>query len=125
MDTDRPNKRAVGANYEQMAVDYLEQKGHCILERNYRNRYGEIDIISRDRDTIVFHEVKYRKSNAFGTPFESVNFAKQCKISRVALYYCTQKNLWDDCAFRFDVIAIYGDGRIFHTENAFPLAVHQ
>lgn len=119
MDTCRRNNRSVGAGYEQMAADYLESRGHLILERNYRNRYGEIDIISRDGDTIVFHEVKFRNSVACGNPLEAVNYQKQRKISRVALYYCSVRGLGDDQSFRFDVIAVYGDGRIEHVENAF------
>lgn len=119
MDTCKRNSRSVGAGYEQMAADYLESRGHRILERNYRNRYGEIDIISREEDTIVFHEVKFRNSAACGSPLEAVNHQKQKKISRVALYYCSMHGLSDNQDFRFDVIAVYGDGRIEHVENAF------
>ena len=58
--TDRASRRAVGTHYEEEAARYLEQQGYQILERNFFSRYGEIDLIAKDEDTLVFVEVKYR-----------------------------------------------------------------
>ncbi len=71
------NKRTVGAQYEDKAAQFLESKGVRILERNFRNRFGEIDIIGRDKNTYVFTEVKYRKDNRLGDPASAVNLKKQ------------------------------------------------
>lgn len=111
------NKRQVGGEYESLAASYLEGKGYTILERNYRNRYGEIDIIARTGDTLVFVEIKYRSSTSCGNPEEAVDYRKQKRISKVAMYYYTFGGYGElDC--RFDVIAIL-EGEIRHIENAF------
>ncbi len=113
------NKRQVGTDYEAMAARYLEQKGYNILERNYRNPYGEIDIIARAGNMIVFCEVKYRKGNRYGDPLAAVDVRKQRRISKVALYYTAGRKAPENVFYRFDVIGIYGDDRIEHIENAF------
>lgn len=113
------NKREIGGWYEQKAVSFLEQNAYLVLETNYRNRYGEIDIIA-DRDgLLVFVEVKYRTSNQYGDPLEAVDPWKQRRICRSALYYCSKQADGVDVPCRFDVIAIYGDQQIRHIENAF------
>ena len=71
------NKRELGTKYEKTAMEYLQTKGVHILQSNYRNRYGEIDIIALDGDTLCFVEVKYRKTGKAGTSEESVGYAKQ------------------------------------------------
>ena len=110
------NKRSIGRKYELLAFDYLQKKNYKILEQNFQNRYGEIDIIAKDGDILVFVEVKYRASN--GDPLEAVHPAKQKKISRVAFgYYNSMAEKGLSC--RFDVIAVYGNERIVHIENAF------
>lgn len=76
------------------------------MERNYRCRYGEIDLIAKDGETIVFIEVKSRRTASFGDPEESVSQAKQRKISTVALYYLEDKGLYDRPA-RFDVVSVF------------------
>lgn len=113
------NKRQIGSDYETMASEYLEQKGYTILERNYRNPHGEIDIIARDGDVIVFCEIKYRTGNRYGTPLEAVDIRKQRRISKVALYYTAGSRAPQNVFYRFDVIGIDGEGRIEHIENAF------
>lgn len=113
------NKRRVGAEYESLAVEYLKSKGYRILEQNYRNRYGEIDIIAEVDDTLVFCEIKYRSTQGYGDPLEAVDYNKQRHISRVALYYYTFHGYEDSKDCRFDVIAIHGDNTIVHVENAF------
>ncbi len=112
------NKRRVGSNYEQKAVAYLCENGYSILECNFRNRIGEIDIIAKKHEYICFIEVKYRTTNTYGNPLEAVNWHKQNQIRKVAQYYlmCHGHNEWTPC--RFDVIAFEGE-KMTHIENAF------
>ena len=112
------NKRQMGTSYEIKAEEYLLQKGYKILERNFRNRSGEIDIIAKDGEYFCFVEVKYRTTNDFGSPLEAVDFRKQNQIRKVALYYLMKNKLseWTPC--RFDVIAFEGE-KLTHVENAF------
>lgn len=97
-----------GRRGEQIAIEFLKNNGYCILERNYRNRIGEIDIIAQDDQTICFVEVRTRQTDHFGDGFESITPLKQQKISKVALSYLKSKSLLDGNA-RFDVIAIKQD----------------
>lgn len=113
------NRREIGSRYEQKAVSFLEHNGYLVLETNYRNRYGEIDIVACRDDLLVFVEVKYRTSNQYGDPLEAVDQRKQRRICRSALYYCSKRGDGMEVPCRFDVIAIYGDHRIRHIENAF------
>lgn len=115
------NKRRVGADYENMAAEYLVSKGYIVLARNYRNPMGEIDIIARLKDTVVFCEIKYRAGMRYGDPLAAVDARKQRRISKVARYYAAGYDAPANVFYRFDVIGIYGDGRIEHIENAFYL----
>jgi len=100
------DKRSVlGKAGETLAAEYLRQSGYTILERNYRSRSGEIDIIAKQGKTLVFAEVKTRKSASFGSPAAAVTLKKQAQISRVAQEYLARENLFDRPA-RFDVIAV-------------------
>lgn len=113
-------KNVFGARGEIIASNYLINKGYAILERNYKNKIGEIDIIAKQGNTIVFVEVKTRMTRAFGDPLEAVNVRKQQKIRDVATAYLMKtKKLNSPC--RFDVISILGDTNeeIDHIENAF------
>lgn len=112
------NKRQMGTSYEIKAEEYLMQKGYKILERNFRNRQGEIDIIAKGGEYFCFVEVKYRTTNEFGSPLEAVDYRKQNQIRKVALYYLMKNKLseWTPC--RFDVIAFEGE-KLTHIENAF------
>lgn len=112
------NKRETGAAYELKAEEYLLGNGYRILERNFRNRSGEIDLIAKKEDYICFVEVKYRTTSDFGSPLEAVNVRKQNQIRKVALYYLMKNKLseWTPC--RFDVIAFEGE-KLTHIENAF------
>lgn len=113
------NNRQIGNEYEDRAVLYLEQNGYEILKRNYRNRIGEIDIIAKDIDnTIVYIEVKYRRSNRMGNSLEAVNYRKQQIISRVALFHQASLKNREHYKYRFDVIGIDKDN-ITHIKNAF------
>jgi putative endonuclease len=102
------NRKALGALGEKRAAEFLKKKGHRILETNFRCREGELDIISRDRDCLVFVEVRTRSSADFGTPEESVTRAKREKLVSVALAYLqTHRNLPE--SWRFDVVAVEVD----------------
>lgn len=111
------NKRAVGSRYEELAAAYLLRKGYLILEHNFRCRLGEIDIIAKDDEYIVFIEVKYRKTKKFGYPREAVTYLKQQHIIRTAQYFLTVK-VGYELPCRFDVIEIL-DNQITHLEAAF------
>ena len=112
------NTRKTGQRYESMAVEYLEKQGYRILERNYRCRYGEIDIIARHQGYLVFVEVKYRKEVDNTGAFEAVNFRKQKRICGVARWYLMEKHIGENAKCRFDVVGIQGaDVSVF--ENAF------
>lgn len=115
------NSRETGANYEAKAAEYLKQKGYQILDRNYRTRQGEIDIVARNEKYLVFIEVKYRTRHAQGTPEEAVDSRKQKRISGAALYYMYQQHYPLETPVRFDVISITGQ-TIKHIENAFLFA---
>jgi putative endonuclease len=112
-----------GADSESMAVTFLKENGYKIIERNYRTKIGEIDIIAKDGDTIVFIEVKARKSRAYN-PKEAVTSSKKRKISMVALYYLKSTRQINTRA-RFDVVAIDSakkSGAVEIIKNAFELA---
>jgi putative endonuclease len=114
------NKRAVGLQYEQLAVDYLKQQNYEILERNFYTHAGEIDLIARDGTAIVFIEVKYRSSKANGFPQEAVTQKKQQRMIRSAQYYLYHNHM-ENIPCRFDVIAILGK-EISHIQNAFEVS---
>ena len=111
------NKRTMGAEGEEKAVNYLKQQGCEILITNYTCKIGEIDIIIKHADTVVFVEVKSRKDDQRGRPYEAVNYPKQKKIIKCAMLYAQQKHLYDR-PMRFDVIEILGE-EIFWFKNAF------
>lgn len=112
------NKRAVGKKYEQIAAEFLRKQGFEILETNYRNRQGEVDLIAREQETLCFVEVKYRGNAGAGGAAEAVNRNKRRSICRVADWYLMAQELGDMTPCRFDVIAIEGQ-RIELYRNAF------
>lgn len=103
------NKRTTGSRYESLAAAFLEEKGYHILERNYRNRKGEIDLIAREKGYLVFIEVKYRSNLEKGWPEEAVDPRKQQKIRQVASVYLYSHGCPEDTPCRFDVVGILGD----------------
>lgn len=113
------NKREVGSRYEDMAAEYLKDKGYTILSRNYRNRYGEIDIIATYESALIYCECKYRANDASGDPLGAVDEKKQKKICKTALCHYSRYGYINNMPCRFDVIGIYGDGTVRHIENAF------
>lgn len=113
----KQNNRAVGTAYEQIAGRFLEKKGFQILEYNYRCRAGEIDLIAKDREYLVFCEVKYRRTKSAGSALEAVDTKKQKRLYRCAQQYVAAHKI-PDAAARFDVVAIEGN-EVCHIENAF------
>ena len=111
------NKRQKGAAYEQIAAAHLISKGFEILEFNYRCKMGEVDIIAKDGEYLVFVEVKYRANDSKGYPLEAVTIQKQKSISKCALHYLMMNHL-SDVPVRFDVVGILGDKKE-HIKNAF------
>ncbi len=110
----------LGIKGENIAVKYLKASGFDIIERNYRTPFGEADIIGRENGVVVFVEVKSRSSDAFGQPFEAVDYRKREKLKKIAIYYLKQNK--NDMPARFDVISILsGNGRdeINHIREAF------
>lgn len=96
---------ALGTTGETLAANHLCSNGYTILHRNYRSRSGEIDIIAREKQTLIFIEVKTRRTTKFGPPAAAVTSRKQAQISRVALEYLNTYDLFDTSA-RFDVVSI-------------------
>ncbi len=96
----------IGMLGERLAVKYLEKKEYIILERNYRCRQGEMDIIAKDNEEIVFIEVKTRTTINFGRPAEAVNYIKREHLQNIARYYLYTKKI-TKIPIRFDVIEIY------------------
>lgn len=113
------NKRQIGAKYEIVAAEHLSRQGYEILERNYRNSYGEIDLVGKEDETLVFVEVKYRGTKNYGDPLEAVDVRKQRKICKTAFYYYVNHGYEEGVPCRFDVIAIDADEKIRHIKNAF------
>ncbi len=91
-----------GKDAEARAAKFLESQGLQIVERNYRGRYGEIDLIARDGKTLVFVEVRARASNAFGGAAASITAAKRSKLTRTALQYLATLGRTPPC--RFDAV---------------------
>ena len=117
------NTKILGDMGENLAAAHLERKGYAIIERKFKTRIGEIDLIARQNHVIVFIEVKTRQSSEFGRPGEAVGYRKQQKIIRTASWYIRQKHL-EDVSCRFDVIEVYcwqGGYHINQIENAFEV----
>lgn len=101
-----PYKRAIGTKGEQLAVRFLKKKGYKILQRNYRRRNGEIDVVCYDHGTIAFVEVKTRYSDKYGPPELSVTDAKKKQMAKIALQYVAEKKI-EGINLRFDVVSIF------------------
>jgi putative endonuclease len=114
--------RDLGFDKEKEAVKYIKNLKYKILVTNFTTKFGEIDIIAKDKDTLVFIEVKYRKSLCSGTPQEAVKFTKQQKIIKSAIVYIKKNNIKTN--FRFDVVALYDD-KIELIKSAFVPADNQ
>ena len=108
----------MGGYYEQKAAAFLEKQGLFIIERNFRCKFGEIDLIAGDGKYLVFVEVKYRKSGECGWASAAVDWRKQRTVSAVAEFYLLKHGYGLDIPCRFDVVAIDGE-HIQWIQNAF------
>lgn len=113
------NKRLLGTEGEEKAVQFLMKNGFSIVEMNYTCKIGEIDIIAKDSEALVFIEVKWRKNIKMGRPYEAVDYHKQMKIMKSAMLYAQEKGLYET-SMRFDVIEII-DEEILWIKNAFMM----
>ena len=100
----KQNKRAVGGSYEEKAAAFLQEKGLKILEKNFRCRSGEVDLIAQDGRYLVFVEVKYRGYDSSGSSLDAVDKRKQHMISKAAEYYLYTRCHSFDIPVRFDVV---------------------
>jgi len=113
-----------GKKGEALAEKFLKKKGYRIIEKNFRTRFGEIDLIALDHGTLVFVEVKARGGTGFGSPMAAVGARKQSHLTMAANIYMEEKGL-EDIAMRFDVVGIVGEGKKAAVElvkNAFDAA---
>ena len=112
------NRRNRGTRYEELAATYLEHSRMHVIARNFRCRYGEIDLVAMDEGTLAFVEVKSRADASSGLPEEALSFSKRKTISRVADFYRVRYKIRSDTPCRFDVIAFEGE-TLRHYKNAF------
>ncbi len=104
-------RQQLGLDGEQCAVEALLGQGYVILARRHRTRFGELDIVAREGETVVFVEVKARRGAAFGLPEDAVHWRKRRRLARLAEAFLTDARL-HDVPCRFDVVAIvWQDGR--------------
>ncbi len=120
------DRKSIGNYYEDYAVNYLKSCKYKILTRNYKTKFGEIDIVAYDKKSkvIVFVEVRYRKDVSYGMPTETVNFHKQKRILISAIEYIKKNKIDKDISYRFDVISIVGNSdnvQLDHIKGAFQL----
>ena len=106
-----------GRDAEQAAFDYLRKQGLSKVERNYRCRFGEIDLIMREGNSLVFVEVRMRTSGNYGGAIESIDTRKKQKLLATARHYMAAKGAFSDC--RFDAVLLNGDNRIDWIRDAF------
>lgn len=111
-------RKAYGRRGEALAAAYVEQNGIKIISRNFRSRFGEIDLIGLDGNYLVFIEVKARTTNLCGYPGEALTSWKKERICQTARFYCAKRHITQEQSIRFDVVEIVGD-KIRHTKNAF------
>lgn len=109
---------AKGNKGEQHALKYLKKNKYHILDKNFHSKFGEIDIIAQEDDTIIFVEVKYRNTNSYETAAGAVHPQKRKKIIQTAQYWISLQGI--EVACRFDVIAI-NDTQLEHIKNAFTV----
>ncbi len=111
------HNKVTGQCGEDVATGLLKKKGYKILKRNYKNKIGEIDIIAKNKDNLIFIEVKTRSTEKFGTPAEAVTYYKKQKIVNTAKMYLIENPT--DLNIRFDIVEVYGsfDGECFVYEK--------
>jgi putative endonuclease len=112
------NNRAVGTTFEQKAADYLRKNGYQILDKNFRCKIGEIDLIAKSEGYLCFIEVKYRSGTSKGFPAEAITPTKIRRITRTAEFYMLLHKLPQDIPCRFDAVVIL-ENEISLIKNAF------
>jgi putative endonuclease len=108
----------IGNIKEDAALAFLKSQGLALIVRNFKGRFGEIDLIMREKDTTVFIEVRFRKSTQFGEGAETVTRAKQKRISKTASFFLSRYELFD-ASCRFDVVVINPDNSVNWIKHAF------
>jgi putative endonuclease len=103
---DIKNRKELGGLGENLAAEYLKEKGYTILQKNFRSEQGEIDIIASDRDWVIFAEVKTRTGEAYGSPEESIDFNKIDRIRKAAIAFLKDNKPEVKKSLRFDAISI-------------------
>lgn len=117
------NKQDKGKKGESLAIDFLKNRGYKIVSNNFSCKWGEIDIVAKDGKTLCFVEVKFRKTQEFGSPLEAVDQRKMSKLIQTAKYYCLVNNI-KDVPMRFDVVGILlkdNEPQITLIKNAFTI----
>ena len=110
LSTQLPTTTNIGRCSEEVAAEYLTQQGLKLVCQNFHSKRGEIDLVMKDGTTLVFVEVKYRKSQAFGGAISAISTGKQKKIQLCASFYLQKASLNEyNTAYRFDIVAIEGD----------------
>lgn len=112
-------RKSLGEWGEQKAKQLLLDQGYKFITENWRNRFGEIDLIMLDQDRVVFIEVRTKSNNAYGSGIESINYRKQNQLRKMAAAFLQYKNWWD-YSVRFDVISVDKDNenyQIHHFKN--------
>lgn len=113
------SRAEIGQAKEQLARQFLETQGLRLVEKNYRCRLGEVDLIMQHRDVLAFVEVRFRRSSTHGAAGETVTRTKQARIARAAAHYLQQLHHTPPC--RFDVVSIGEGDRIEWIADAFRL----
>ena len=112
------NKRAVGTEYELKASEYLSKQGYQLVEKNFRCKIGEIDLIAKDEEYLCFIEVKFRSASTKGYPAEAIKYNKIRRITRTAEYYMLIHKIPQNTPCRFDAVVILNQ-EITLIKNAF------
>lgn len=105
------SRTAAGRAAEDLALAYLEKRRLTLVERNFRSRFGEIDLIMREENRIIFVEVRSRTSGAFLDPVESIGHAKRDRLLKTCWAFMQKTPGADDYDWRFDVVTLTGSGR--------------
>lgn len=112
------NTTAIGLKAESLACDYLKDNGFEIVERNYRDRFCEIDIIAKNKESICFVEVKFRNTNDFGGGVGAVHNNKQHRLQKAAEVWLSQHKGFDNLQPQIDIIAVDQNNQIEYLPNA-------
>lgn len=121
---DSSNNQQIGKQAEQRACDYLQAKGFQLLQQNYQCYHGEIDLIMRDQEDVVFVEVRFRSRTDYGSALESITKNKQKKLIKAATHFLQMKKWLYRVTSRFDIVAIHlvaGETQLEWIKNAFSV----